>query len=274
MRRLVTCFLLFSLFSCKTLTEMEKLHRDLSGKWLVLYPDHDLKNDYQKVVYSKIQDSIVGLSGLKLVTLADDGSFMQLDSLHARGKWGITGEKIVFVENGGKGFENFSAAFTGYEKGVLKLTEYVRAEGEKIRLVWHLKKIRGGSAEELFSNERNTWRKKPIKAESEKEIRQRLSAMLSFYAAYYSLVTKESSFFVPTRVILPLRFYQHAIGMKDFDADGFFAGLFYDRQQAAEAHRYLSVSIRKLRNDFPKMENYVEEYAAFMKLMAQDIAAE
>ncbi|MBL7745338.1 MAG: hypothetical protein JNN00_17830 [Chitinophagaceae bacterium] len=274
MRQLFLFLTLLSLFSCTSLSEMEKLHKDLSGEWLILYPDHDLENDHQRVLYSKMQDSIVGLTGLKLITLAGDGSFTQVDSLHTKGKWGLTAEKVVFIEKGGKGFENFSAKFTAYEKGILKMTEYVPAEGEKIKLIWHLKKIKDRDAEKLFSDESNSWRKYPGKTETEREIKLRLSRMLSFYADYYSLVTKESSFFVPTRVILPFRFYQHAIGMKDFDTASAFSKLFYDKQQAEDAHRYLSVSIRKLRNDFPSMENYVEEYAAFMKKMSADIATE
>ncbi len=221
-----------------------------------------------------MQDSIVGLTGLKLVTLSDNGSFQQIDSIKSKGKWGITIDNIVFIEDGGKGFEHFSASFTGYKKGVLQLTEFVDVKGEKIKLIWNLKKITGGSASDLFSEKNNTWRKRSPVPESEKQLRERLSSMLGYYADYYELVTDESSFFVPTRVILPFRFYQHAIGMKDFDEESFFASLFFDKKQAKDAHRYLSLTIKKLRNDFPTRDNYVKEYAAFMEKAAEEIVKE
>ena len=224
------------------------------------------------MLYSKMQDSIVGLTGLKLITLSDKGVFRQADSIATKGKWGLANDSTMFIQRGGRGFENFTAHFNGYKKGILQLTEWVDAGGEKIKLIWHLKKIGDSeSAADLFSDKRNEWRKKPAQPESEKQIRERLASMLQYYADYYWLVTKESSFFVPTRVILPMRFYQHAIGMKDFNEESFFATLFYDKKQANDAHRYLSLTIKILRNDFPNDNSYVKEYAAFMEKMAKEI---
>ncbi|MEI9912200.1 MAG: hypothetical protein WDO71_22650 [Bacteroidota bacterium] len=263
--------LIVLIVSCKSPTEHEKIRGVLTGKWLILHPDHQLKNDRQTELYSRMQDSIVGLTGLKLIILSEDGSFQQMDSVGMKGKWAVSPDKVVYIEKGGKGFENFTTRITRYKKGIMHLTEMVQAEGETIKLVWNLKKITGGNAADLFSAESNEWRKRPDQPELEVQIKQRLSSMLQYYSDYFTLVTKESSFFVPTRIILPLRFYQHAIGMKDFDEESFFSKLFFNKQQAKDAHHYLTVIIRRLRDDYPTRDNYVKEYAAFMENMAERI---
>lgn len=269
--RQLSLLVLLVVLSCKSPSETEKIHQVVSGKWLILYPDHQLENSRQRTIYGKIQDSIVGLTGLKLVTLSDDGRFSQADSLGVTGRWGVTGDNVVFIENGGKGFDNFSGRFTGYEKNLLRLTEYVNAGGERIKLVWHLKKV-SGKAANLFTASRNQWRKKPAQPESATQIRKRLSEMLRYYSDYYELVTAESSYFIPTRVILPFRFYQHAMGMQPIEVSNAFENLFYDRQQADEAYHILSATMERLEDDFPSRDNYIKEYAAFMKSMSYDLA--
>jgi hypothetical protein len=262
--------LLFGL-SCKTLTETERLHQKLTGNWLIISPDHKLKEGSQHIVDSHIQDSIVGLMGLKLITLWDDETFQQVDSTGKKGRWGITADNIVFIEKGGQGFNNFTARFTNYANDMLQLTEFVEAEDEKIELTWNLKKVTGGGSSKLFDADQNEWRERPGQPESEKQIRERLSGMLRYYSGYYKLVTKESNFFIPAGVILPLKFYQHAIGMRPFDNESFFAKLFFSKEQAEQAWQYLKRIIHGIRGDFPRKEDYLEEYAEFMATMSEQI---
>jgi hypothetical protein len=257
--------------SCKSVSETEKLHKTLAGNWLIISPDHKLKDGWQKRLYSKIQDSIVELKGLKLVHLFDNGVFQLIDSPGKKGRWGITADNVVFIEKGGKGFDKFNANFDGYKSGMLHLTEFVEVENEKIELKWNLKKITGGSSSKLFDDENNEWRKRPNQPETEKQIKERLADMLHYYADYYMLVTDEANFFISSRVILPLKFYQHAIGMKPFDEGSSFVKLFFDKQQAEKAWQYLKLSITVLRNDFPRKKDYLQEYAAFMDQMADKI---
>jgi len=262
--------ILFVGFSCKPLSETEKLHQTLTGKWLIVAPDHKLKDSWQKMVYSRIQDSIVELKGLKLVRLSDNGIFQQIDSSEKKGRWGITADNVVFIEKGGKGFEYFSANFTNYKSNLLQLTEIVEAGGEKIELTWNLKKVTSGSAAKLFDEENNEWRKRPDQPETKKQITVRLSFMLQYYADYYKLVTKEASFFIPSRIILPFKFYQHAIGMKPFDEKSFFVKLFFNEEQAQQAWQYLKRMISKIKT-FPTKKTYVAEYIEFMEQMAEGI---
>lgn len=249
----------------------DDLRSQLSGDWIILYPEHKLDNDWQRIAYSRMQDSIVSLLGLKLLVLSENGGFRQLDSMGMNGKWGITTDKKLFIQKGGRGFEAFSASIAHFEKNKLLLTESVDAGDEKIRLTWHLKKLTKAESR-LMSEERNAWRVRPSGPESEKEIRTRLSQMLLFYADYYELVTAEASFFIPSRVVLPFKFYQHAMGVTPFNQTSFFAGLFYDDGQAAQAHRLLSTTLENLSGEFPKKDDYVKEYAAFMRMMGERLS--
>ena len=71
--------------------------------------------------------------------------------------------------------------------------------------------------------------------------------------------------------MLPLTFYQHAMAMKDFDEESIFSHLFFNKQQAEEAWKYLKRVMNKLRDDFPQKKNFLEEYAEFMHRMAEEV---
>jgi hypothetical protein len=256
------------------LSEAEKLHQNLSGDWFIVYPDDELVNDDQELIYGRVQDSIVSLMGLKLIILSANGVFKQPDSIDLKGKWGITADNVVFIENGGKGFDRFSGRYSGYENGILRLTQSVEVDGEKLGLVWHLTKITGGFAADLFEEDNNAWRKKPDQPESDIQMRKRLSGMLAYHADYFKLINKEASFFLTSRMLLPFKLYQHAMGMKPFDERSYFAKLFFNKQQAQEAWYKLQRTLKKLSSDFPRTKNYVEEYTLFMSAMADEIVKE
>src|SRR5690242_17089128 len=117
--------LIFTLFiiSCHSPTEQEKLHTTIAGNWLLVYPDHRLKNARQEEIYNRVmQDSVLNEKGLKLVQFFDDGSFQQLDKPGEKGKWAVSADKQVYVANGGTGFEDFKTEYTKYEDQTLQLT--------------------------------------------------------------------------------------------------------------------------------------------------------
>jgi hypothetical protein len=262
---------MFFAISCKQLTETEKLQKTLIGNWLVIAPDHHLKSGEQKWVYSQKQDSIVQTKSLKLISLSKHGIFRQVDSKDKKGRWGTTEDNRVFIEKGGTGFQDFNADFKDYKNGLLLLSEFIEVDDEKIEVVWNLKKVSGKTESKLFDNEKNQWRIKPTLPETEKQMKQRLSVMLQYYSDYFSLVTKEASFFIPARVILPFNYYQHAMGIKPFDENSDFAGLFFSKEQAGQGWRHLKTTYNVLKDEFPKKKNYVEEYAAFMEMMANQL---
>lgn len=266
--RIIFCALLFLAGSCRLISEQEKSSKDITGNWLVLYADHQLKNKKQREIYARIQDSVILQRGLKLVRFEGSERFRQLDEPGTNGKWTVSAEGKLYLVNGGEGFNTLEAAVTGFENNELRLTEYIAAEGEAIELVWHLKKISDG---DLFSTRSNAWREKPSRPESDQQLKKRLAAMLRYYSDYYELVSKEASYFIGQRVLLPFSYYQHGMGIQSFDATGKFAGLFYDAAQAQKASGYLAATLERLSGKFPYKSNFVEEYAAFMAMMAREV---
>ena len=191
-----------------------------------------------------------------------------MDSLQRQGRWAISPADELYVIKGGAGFNNFKAGIAGYKKDVLQLVEYIHVQDETIKLVWHLKKT---GTKDLFGADNNAWRKRPAAPESPARIKQRLAAMLTYYSRYYQLVQEEATYFIRDRVLLPFDYYQHAMGMKSFNPKSDFVHLFFNEEQAILAHEYLATTIRRLRDEYPRTHNYVEEYYQFMELMAREI---
>jgi hypothetical protein len=257
--------------SCQSEKGDHEISNSISGNWIIIYPEHQLKNEKQKRIYATIQDSIISLFGLKLISFNEDGRFRQMDSITNNGKWETENNNVLYVINGGRGFDKFKTTFTAFDKGVLQLTEYVLWKDEKLRLVWQFVKVKNELSDNLFSDAANWWRHKPLTSESPVEIKKRLAAMLRYYSAYFKLVDKESTYFIGKRVVLPFEYYQHSIGLSDFDSTSRYAGCFYNSREAEKAYEYLQDLISILSNDFPSKKNYVEEYAAHMDAMEEKV---
>src|SRR4051812_14150212 len=98
-------FLLLCLVQLSCGSKKRDLFEDLKGNWLILYPDHRLSSSEQREVYGRHQDSIVNLYGLKLISLAENGDFNEVDSMfRPSGKWILTTDSQVKIREGGRGF--------------------------------------------------------------------------------------------------------------------------------------------------------------------------
>ncbi len=239
----------------------------------MLYPKLESDNQRQEDVYAKLEDSLVTLKGVKLVSFLESGVFIQWDSTLLKGKWGTVNENEVVVSRAGKGFENFKAVYSGMEDDMLKLTEFISVNGEKLKLVWHLKKITSGKTAGLFDPEKNKWRTVPGKDETEEEMKQRLSQMLSYYSIYFKLISDESSYFMPVRIMLPVKFYQHAIGMKEYDTAHRFTSLFHSAPQAKKGFDLLKKAVNSTRYDLPDdiKNSYSYEYSLMLEKLSEEI---
>jgi hypothetical protein len=251
------------------------LHTKLTGNWFIVYPEEELKSKQQEKIYAGAQDSLVTLKGVKLITLEKNGAFIQWDSTQFTGKWGTVDEKMVVVSGAGTGFQNFKAEFSGLAGDELILTEFVNVQGERIKLNWHLKRIVKGDAATLFDARKNEWRKKPAQEETELQMRERLSAMLAYYSIYFKLIADKSSYFMPVRVMLPVKFYQHAIGMKDFDPEHRFVSLFHSVDEAKKAYGLLKDVVNHSSYNFPESNknSYSSEYAQMLEKLSEEIKA-
>ncbi len=270
MRYILFFFTLVSL-CCNEAAEKKGLHSKMVGNWFVLFHEETVMSEKQEKLYAAVEDSLELLKNLKLVSFSEKGAFKQLDSFVTEGRWGTKDEQVVYVNDGGKGFENFRTEFERYGDEVLELSENINVQGEKIKLTWHLLKIEEGPELELFETAKNKWRSVPTKEETDPELKERLAQMLQFYAAYFKLIAERSSYFIPARVPLPLRFYQHAIGIKPFDKESNFVKLFYSPAQAERAFYLIKDAINKSKFDFPEKNSYSEEYSLMLNIMAEQI---
>ncbi len=265
-------FLLLTQLSCGTSAPAEKdLRKTIIGNWFVLYPHDELKNEKQEKIYAEIQDSLTALKCLKLISFSEEGVFNQIDSINIKGRWGTKDDEYVRVTGGGRGFDDFRITYEGFEGRVLKLTEIVSSGGEKLKFVWHLLKIDNGDAAKLFEPADNKWRIKAARSETDAELKSRLSQMLNYYSIYFKLISEESSYFIPGRVVLPLKFYQHGIGMKFFDDKSVFASLFFSKEQAKLAHIYLDAALRNSKFDGEELKSYTSEYSQMLKKVDEQL---
>jgi hypothetical protein len=263
-------FVLFIHFSCASKKEAS-LQQTISGNWFILYPKDELTNSKQEKIYAAIQDSLTALKCLKLINFTESGVFNQLDSINIKGRWGTKDEMYIRVTDGGRGFDDFRTIFDGFEGDVLKLTEIVNSGGEKLKFVWHLLKIDKGDATKLFDPEFNKWRIKPTRPESDEELKSRLVQMLNYYSIYFKLIAEKSSYFIPGRVILPFKFYQHGIGMKFFAEGSLFSSLFYSKEQAKKSHLFLDITIGDVKFDTKDLKSYTEEYSIMLKKIGEEL---
>lgn len=245
---------------------------NVTGNWLVLYPDAALESRREMAIYGQAQDSIVSIFGLKLLSFGPDGTFTDVDSLgKSTGQWTFTEDSLVKVKSGGSGFDPFIATYTQFYHDTLQLAQYLPIEDRKIKVVWHLKKVDDSdSASSLFKPAMNAWRKRPAAPETPVAIKQRLSAMLSYYGHYFALVSRESIYFIPGRTPLPFNYYQHAMGLRGITPQ--FRALFYDDAQTQQAYDYLQQAFEPLQARYPRSDNFVSEYAGFIGMLSRGVA--
>ncbi|MET0464184.1 MAG: hypothetical protein ABW007_13560 [Chitinophagaceae bacterium] len=266
------------LSSCKNekkKTAPAKGSTPVSGQWILVYPQEILVSDDQKAAYALAQDSIVNLFGLKLVSFVDNGNFIQADSsLTKPGTWLEKENGQILIDQGGLGFENFRGEIVGVDIKTMKISQDLKIEDQTIPVVWHFKRLNIDQAKNLLSEKANWWRKKPAAAETDTAIKIRITRMLEYYSAYFTLVSEESSYFSMERVPLPFNYYQHAIGLKSFKkVSPAFLNMFYNEADGQRAYKMLESGMikRAKLKDYPSGKDYVIEYAMYMKKLAEEI---
>jgi hypothetical protein len=256
--------------SCRFSESKPGVEEALTGNWIMLYPDHQRNDPFLTSVYAKSQDSIVNLMGLKLISFKEKGSFQLMDSLYRNtGKWNVRMNELQ-VTGAGSGWEYFNGRLIGFRNDTLQLVEYIPLQDDSVRIVWFMKKINAGDkASSLFEEENNIWRKKAVTKESRSMLAKKLKQVLEYYSLYFEVISEESMYFIGGRTPLPFRYYQHGAGLVPFDDKDAFSRLFYNKEDAAIAYDLLEDAYLKDRKkEFPKGDNYVIEYAKFLRRLA------
>lgn len=266
--RTLRCLAIALLMSCTGNEEKTVTEKDLVGNWLITDADPQYKTSEERQYYLMAKDSIRALKGLKLVSIKNNAVFQQADSINAfPGSWLLNiKQQQVFINNGGTGFSNFTGLIR-IDKDSLLLNEKMDLGPVSIGVLWHFIKIPADSpANYLFVPANNIWRSKPSHTEDDDSMRRRLSLMFHYYAVYFTLVSREADYFSPRRVLLPIRYYQHGVGMRDMDATDNFKALFFDEADFKKAYDMVSNAI-KSEQHYPRGKDFTEEYADyFLKL--------
>lgn len=247
-------------------------YNGITGEWLVAYSSYEEDDSKGEVLYERIKDSILTVQALHLLRFAADGNFYRTDTTGIKGRWQLAGNKLT-IDKGGHGFDPFRGTDVSWDKDEeeLVMTEPVRYKNYTIKVTWHFipLTVAKDTIADLFSANLNRWRIKPTAPESEAAIKERLAAALSYYSKYYMMIAGRTNYFLSDRIILPIAFYQHALGLKPFDAKSEFAKLFYDRKQALLAHNFLENTMRDIAGNYPSDDkSYVIGYANCMRQMA------
>ncbi len=268
----LSIILCLALGSCKLTGTKRASNQVLTGHWLILYPKNQLENEAQEKLFAQLQDSIMRPMGLAMINFTKDNTFYFSDSLFGKkGKWGLTGNTLV-IEKAGAGFNYFNGEIVKIEKGIMQVVQQLRLGNENIQLTWHIKKINETSAYfKLFDSSTNWWRHAPAAPENLKDLQKRTSAMCAYYADYFAMIEGAADYFAPRRILMPLNFYQHAIGVKRYDSAHAFTRFYYNSSNAQQANNLLEDGIRGL---WPveRGENYVVEYAGILRQLSANIA--
>ncbi|TAH05736.1 MAG: hypothetical protein EAZ16_01515 [Sphingobacteriales bacterium] len=272
--KLYYLFIIFclALGSCKLTGTKRASNQVLTGHWLILYPKNQLENEAQEKLFAQLQDSIMRPMGLAMINFTKDNTFYFSDSLFGKkGKWGLTGNTLV-IEKAGAGFNYFNGEIVKIEKGIMQVVQQLRLGNENIQLTWHIKKINETSAYfKLFDSSTNWWRHAPAAPENLKDLQKRTSAMCAYYADYFAMIEGAADYFAPRRILMPLNFYQHAIGVKRYDSAHAFTRFYYNSSNAQQANNLLEDGIRGL-GPVERGENYVVEYAGILRQLSANIA--
>jgi len=271
LKRIAICIFLYASFAaCKFNKQQPDVNEAITGNWIVLYPDHQRNNDFQTALYAGLQDSIVNLMGLKLVSFVESGRFQLIDSLYRQtGSWQVKQNELA-VKGGGKGWERFEGRMISFRNDTLQLVEYIPLKEDAARIVWFLKKINDndkGAA--LFEKASNEWRKKPSVPEPKKQLANKVKKMLEYYALYFEVLSNESNYFIGRRAALPFRYYQHGAGLVPFNERDAFSRFFYNKEDASKAYDILEDAYLKDRKrPFPRGDDYIIEYSKFLRRLA------
>jgi hypothetical protein len=263
--RLYTCIFFVLLLSSCTTEEKPTTEADITGNWLVVSSNPLYHDDEERESYLAVKDSIVGLRGLKLISIQPRGIFQQLDTTYGSpGSWLYNSRnQQFFVSNAGPGFTAFSGRVMGCRDDTMGIEERLNLPDASFTIEWHFKKITADSpAHYLFLPANNQWRIRSAQPEDEAAIKKKLSAMFHYYSLYFNLISREANYFSPKRILLPIRYYQHGVGMRDFDKIGNFKAIFNNDADARTAYELVEKAM-KAEKRFPSGKDYVEEYARY-----------
>ncbi|MFM2268810.1 MAG: hypothetical protein RL757_2251 [Bacteroidota bacterium] len=184
------------------------------------------------------------------------------------GKWRLSDDENQLVLNSVRGTETFDI-YKIKPNAIMLRKQY---EKSKDSVLYTFVQFQGKNEEELKKCFFQLMQK-PMQAENEAQIKARTKNALMFYSLYFRTVNDDKTVnsFRPSRVYLPIQFYSGGVGVKPFDQNASWVYLFNNAQDAAKAHDFLQLSLKKV-GVFPSHGGkFALEYADVLKEMAENL---
>jgi hypothetical protein len=155
----------------------------------------------------------------------------------------------------------------------LRLENAIGRDQDTLYVNYILQKLRtNDSVPDLFSPALNKWRIRPQQPESDEAIKTRLKQVLYYYSGYFANISgNQIPYFNIEKLLCPIKFYSGGIGMKKFKAEDPWTKVFYDSTDAHKAHAMLDNAFTNLKGYPDRGNDYVQEYVAALKMVADGL---
>lgn len=146
----------------------------------------------------------------------------------------------------------------------------ITGEKETIHLQYIAQRLKSNDTiPNLFDPALNKWRQKPIQAEDDAAIKNRLKESIYYYAGYFANVKgNKIPVFNPEKMLCPIKFYNGGIGRRRFKENDNWTKVFFDSKDAQKAHTMLGNAFDNIKGYPDKGGDYVAEYIIALKMVA------
>ncbi len=215
-------------------------------------------------------DSFIDLEERRLLSFEKDEMLLDDTEMFGQnaGKWKISDDDNQLILSTVRGTETFDI-YKIKPNAIILRKQY---EKSKDSILYTFVKFENRSAE-MFKDYFFQLMKKPMQAENETQIKERIKNALNFYSLYFRIVDEDKTVnsFRPARIYLPIQFYSGGVGVKTFDPNAPWVFLFNNVQDAAKAHDFLQLALKKV-GVFPSHGGkFALEYADVLKEMAENL---
>ncbi|MBO0939098.1 hypothetical protein J2I47_21265 [Fibrella sp. HMF5335] len=206
-------------------------------------------------------DSVIGAMEFSLFAFSPDGTcdLIQRNRL-LKSRYSLQEKQLITPR---LSYQNVRQTGTGFT-----MTIPVSVDSGSIGLRCALHKIEFGHdkqrllalAEAVFSH--------PSGPETDDQIRVRVKNCLAFYALYFKAIyANQLNRFKPAAVGMPIRFYNGALRLANFEENRPWKGLYANEENAKKAHRCFRKAIKSIRY-YPEKGHLILEYAVIFKQMS------
>lgn len=248
----------------------------LYGNWIIIKLDAKSNNEkYESMMKSAtnaLKDNIeLGIFDFQKEDqlLIDEGKIEKI-----KAKWALNSDKQIYLQHKDLAASNPEFTITLYRNDSLLLENILKNKSNEelhIRLLFKKLKV-ADTIPDIFSPELNKWRERPLRAESDAEIKTRLKQVLYYYSAYFAtLSSNQIPFFNINKIACPILFYSGGIGLKKFHISDEWTKMFFDNRDAEKAHHQLDKAFSYINNYPDKGGDYVAEYIIALKMVADEL---